>query len=313
MRKRIALAARGVNTTKFWKIVPAAVLAGGLAAAAPAVAASASPVATPPAGVNVGGPIQYAPQLAHLAPKTHLPEKESAHADAPPGTYYSGNWAGYVDIAHAYKPFTYIGATFAMPVLSASEKSACVTAAEDDSYGQSETAYWVGFDGWSNGTVEQTGTATYCLSNGTVGIYAWYEMYPASPDVFTFTGVNPGDKIVVTVTYSGSDKYDLYLHDVTNGGHFNAVTSGKDVRGSAEVITEDPGGGPAGGWYLADYGVVNYTGSFVKGAGVTGTMNSSSPWSGGNRIDEEYDSVMQSTTVLNSNGTDFSDVFDAAS
>jgi hypothetical protein len=299
-----------------WKLLPAAILAAGAVAAAPAVA-SASPQPTLPAGVTAGGPMQYAPSI-HI-PKTDLPNVQAeTHADVAAGTLYSYNWAGYVDLPKSGKSFTFVGAAFTIPVQTANEKNNCVTAARDDSVGVSYAYYWAGLSGWSNTTannttVQQEGAATKCLPNGTVSNFAWYEMYPNNP--VAFTGVSPGNKIVVTTTYANG-KYDLYLHDVTNGGHFNVVESCVSggygcARTSAEVITEDPGYGPEGGEWLAPYGAVNYSGTGVKGSGVSGPLSKSSDWSGW-RIDEEYKgSVMQTTRSLNAAGNAFTDDFNA--
>jgi hypothetical protein len=286
---------------KFWKLLPAGILIAGAAVALPAVSASASPGPALPAGVSVNNGMQYAPQLSHLQP-----------VSARSTLYYSGNWAGYVDVAHANKPFTYVGSTFVMPKMTAEERSNCDTAAADSPSGYAEASQWVGLDGWKNGTVEQDGATSYCGGGVTDGIYVWYEMYPADPTVFTFTGVNPGDKVVAQTIYSGG-KYTFEVNDDTNGKSFKAVVSNsKLIRGSAEVIDEDPGGGPAGGYYLADYGTATYTGSFVRSVSNTGTLSNSASWTGGNKVDEDYNSIlMQSTSNLNSAGTIFSDTFES--
>jgi len=305
---------------KFWKLLPTAALVAGVLAVVPAAAwASTSAGPKPPPGVTVGGPVEYAPNI-HPPKTPHLPIKESIPPSLatvlPKNTLVSGNWAGYVDIAHSGKTFTYAGTTFTIPKQSAAQKAQCVEAAKEDPIGESWASYWVGLSGWNNSTVDNTtvqqdGVDTYCESNGVTGTLAWYEMYPLNP--VAFTGTNPGDKIVVTVTYA-SGKYDLYLHDTTNGGHFNVVASCPSgstcARTSDEVITEDPGGGPAGGVYLANYSSAGYTGASVKGSGVTGNLRGSSAWSGSNKIDEEYNGViMQTTGNLNNAGTAFFDTF----
>ncbi len=303
---------------KIWKLLPAVILAAG-AAAVPAVA-SASPAATPkpPPGVTVSGAIRYMPSIGASIPKTDLPDVAvaHAHADIASATLFSGNWAGYVDLPKGSHTFTEIATSFVIPRQTAAEESQCVTAAGEDSFGTSYAYYWGGLDGWSDDTVEQEGTATYCEDNGTIGNFAWYEMYPAAP--VTFTGVNPGDHIIVTTVYTGG-KYGLYVHDTTNGGRFNAVlacsANGGTAcdRNSAEIITEDPGGGPVGGVYLANYGAVSYSGTLAQGSGISGPISKTADWSGW-RIDEEYGTtIMQTTRDLNSAGNGFTDDFDAAS
>jgi len=275
---------------KFLKLLPAAILAVGVIAV-PA-AASASPL---PAGVPV--------------PKTHLPGLTNPGPGAvATNTLYSANWAGYVDLPKSGKTFTDVGTTFYIPRLSASQKSACVAAAAGTPNDTSYAAYWAGLDGANNGTVEQEGVAQYCQGDGTTGLYAWYEMYPANPVPF-FGAVNPGDKIVVVTLYTGG-KYNLYLHDVTNGFHFNVKESGNGKRASAEVITEDPGDGNPSVWHLADYGSAKYTNSIVKGSGVTGPLSKSSAWSSFrvNEVDNNGH-TMQTTKDLNRSGNGFADDF----
>jgi hypothetical protein len=292
--------------TEFTRIAATVAVAAGLAlvpAAAMASAGSAAGLPAPP-GVTAAGPIQYAPQL-HV-PRTHLPVRTSPSAEtALPGTFASGNWAGYIDIADPGKTFTYVNTHFRIPTLSATQLSQCVANAIEDPSGVSYAYYWVGLDGWTDNTVEQVGAATYCDSNGSTGTFAWYEMYPANP--VTFTGTHPGDEIAVTVSYAGG-KYDMAFADSTSGGHFSSVqpcaAASTCDRSSAEVLTEDPGGGPP--VYLAPYGSMSYTSVSAKASGVTGNLGSSSAWSGSNRIEEEYGAIMQAPAALVSTGTGFS-------
>jgi hypothetical protein len=106
-------------------------------------------------------------------------------------------------------------------------------------------AFWVGLDGYSTDTVEQTGTEADC-SNGTAVYGAWYEMYPR--DSFSIVEpVSPGDSFTASVTYLGkvfyglTKEFELTLSDTTKGW------SKKETRwlrtaqlGSAEAIAEAP-------------------------------------------------------------------------
>jgi Peptidase A4 family len=252
------------------------------------------------AGVLAAGALGISGGIAAASPPT-LPSLEA----------YPGNWAGYVDIADSGKTFTYVGATFTIPKLDAAQKIQCVAGARKAKAGDSYASYWVGLDGNTDRTVEQVGVETYCTADGYTGAFALYEMYPRNAVESTIE-TNPGDKIVVDVTYLDDDKYGLYLHDVTNGQFFDVVEACPSTcnRNSAEVITEDPGGDPPD-YVLADYGSVNYSGVSVKGSDVTGTLKGSSAWSGNNKIDEGSGGVtMQTTSDLNSAGTAFSDTFD---
>jgi hypothetical protein len=44
-------------------------------------------------------------------------------------------------------------------------------------FGDQYAAFWVGLDGYSSSTVEQTGTDSDCVGKNP-SYYAWYEFYP---------------------------------------------------------------------------------------------------------------------------------------
>src|SRR5207245_6374355 len=56
------------------------------------------------------------------------------------------------------------------------------------------SSFWVGIDGYSSGTVEQTGTDSDC-QNGVPTYYAWYELFPQPPFLINSISVHPGDVI----------------------------------------------------------------------------------------------------------------------
>jgi hypothetical protein len=281
--------------------------AAGMSVSLGASAATFAPGSPPPlAGqVVVGGPLR-------LAPNAHLPAMgKPRHMTRANGTWYSTNWSGYVDLPG--KTFQSVAARFTIPKLSSAEKAECEASAAVDSAGEADSSYWVGLDGWTSPTVEQTGVDQYCDSNGT-GLYSWYEMYPLNP--VAYTGVNPGDQIYVSVVYDASEhNYVLHLADLTNGGYIitrQALPSGYSVTNtSAEVITEDPGASAAGGLYLANFGTAGFTGASVRSStGYLGGLHSSSAWSGDNKIIETYHADMATPSGLDSTGRTFSDVFD---
>jgi peptidase A4-like protein len=82
--------------------------------------------------------------------------------------------------------------------------------------------------------------------------------------------VNPGDAVKVSVTFTGS-AYNLALTDITTRSALNTTQSCPSGptcgNQSAEVITEDPGGGVASGFDLADFGMINDTGVAVTAVG----------------------------------------------
>jgi hypothetical protein len=166
----------------------------------------------------------------------------------------SSNWSGYAAT----------GGTGAFTSVSASwtEPTATCTSRRSTQY----AAFWVGLDGYSSGSVEQTGTDSDC-DGRTPDYYGWYEMYPANPVYFS-NAVSAGDHFSASVTFSGSETYTLVLTDSTKGWtqRITQNESGLD-RSSAEVITEAPSSG-TGVLPLADFGTVNYSGATANGTAL---------------------------------------------
>jgi hypothetical protein len=121
-------------------------------------------------------------------------------------------------------------------------------------------APWVGIDGYSSSTVEQTGVATDC-SSGSPVYQAWYEMYPASPVYYSLSSypVRAGDHVTGTVTRSGTT-YTLKLTNSTRGWTKATTASLSASNASAEVIIESPTGS-----YPA-FGTVNFSSSSINGS-----------------------------------------------
>jgi len=239
-------------------------------------AASASAAASTGAGAARGSaPARGTHALEirgfRLAPGVHLPRTRLPHL-APKMTVYSTNWGGHAATATSGSTLKQVSAAFNVPSVN------CASSPPGSS-GSAYAVHWVGLDGYSDATVEQAGVAGYCTSTaGPPAYVAWYEMFPQDPVVFT--GINPGDAITASVGYDRSTRlYNLLITDVTTGGVVSSsqpCPSGSTCqRTSAEVITEDPGQGVAGGYNLADFGQENYTGATVVSAnGTKGTLSS---------------------------------------
>jgi hypothetical protein len=171
----------------------------------------------------------------------------------------STNWSGYAATG-SNGAFTSVSASWTQPTATCSSSSG--RRGGSDQY----AAFWVGLDGYSSDSVEQTGTDSDC--NGrTPDYYGWYEMYPADP-VYYSNPVAPGDHISASVTFSGSDAYKLVLTDSTQGWTQTVTKdeSGFD-RSSAEVITEAPSSN-TGVLPLADFGTINYTSAAANGTAL---------------------------------------------
>lgn len=149
-------------------------------------------------------------------------------------TVSSGNWSGYADIPlRAGYIFRYSFSRFTVPSLN------CTTTTASNN----EVGIWVGIDGYSSDTVEQTGIAGGCIG-GTPSYYAWYEMYPKPPVVIS-PAISAGDAIAVWVRSTGGQHFTVNLTDMTTGVVSQTSTlCGTSMQcklGSTEAIVESPG------------------------------------------------------------------------
>ncbi len=101
-------------------------------------------------------------------------------------------------------------------------------------------AFWVGLDGYTSSTVEQTGTTSDCIFSIPI-YYAWYEFYPNGV-VLVDVPVKAGDVISASVVYNATpNNFTVTITDVTSGKsatHTQAVSGA--ARSSAEWIAEAP-------------------------------------------------------------------------
>ncbi len=156
------------------------------------------------------------------------------------GTVVSGNWSGYAVTSAAGSITSAIG-SWIVPIAT------CGTGTERNT----GTSDWVGIDGYSSRTVEQTGTDSDCDA-GKPKYYAWYELYPKPGRTISTITVHPGDVMSASVTYAHG-KFTITTTDTTTG---NSFTTSKPVAGakrnSAEWIAE------ANATHLTDFGTVSF-------------------------------------------------------
>jgi hypothetical protein len=229
-----------------------------------------------------------APSALMAAPLLHAPVQhtQGAHplflqSHGRNATTSSTNWAGYA--AHG-STYTSVSATWTQPA---------VTCSKGDGY----SSFWVGLDGYASSSVEQTGTEADC-SGGTAYYSAWYEMYPAYPVTYS-NAVYAGDKFTATVTYLGSNKYQLVLKDTTEGWTKTTTKTQSGLsRSSAEIIAEAPSDS-SGPLPLSDFGKVSFTSSLVNGSSLGGFSYDSI-----NMVDSS--GTTQASTSSLSSGTSFS-------
>lgn len=195
------------------------------------------------------------------------------------GHVTSRNWAGYVSLPQ--------GGTSTFNVVSSTWVEPTVTCASPDAW----TVFWVGLDGWLDGTVEQGGSSARCV-NGVPHYQTWWETYPTN-SIQTVNTIRPGDRITATVTYTPSTgRYAIVVKDVTTGKAFTRnVTCASNTtckRSSAEVIAEDVGRFGSNSYFpLARYGPTTFlntleknqangSGAFASGAWANDAITESS-------------------------------------
>jgi hypothetical protein len=161
----------------------------------------------------------------------------------------STNWSGYAVTGNR---FTSVSGSWTEPTVTCS--------------GTAYSSFWVGLDGDTSGTVEQTGTDADC-SGSTPKYYAWYEMYPKFPVNLSGT-VRPGDKLSASVTTDGRGVFTLTISDSTQGWTNQTTARLKSAKlASAEVIAEAPSSS-GGVLPLANFGTVNFTGATANGVSL---------------------------------------------
>jgi hypothetical protein len=220
------------------------------------------------------------------------------------GTAESTNWSGYAVLGSS---FTSASGSWVVPAVNCS-------GVRGDQY----SAFWVGLDGYSSSTVEQTGTLSDCV--GRTAVYsAWYEFYPQGLIEIGSLPVKPGDIMFASVVYSTStEKFTVTIKDETTGKSYSksASVSGAS-RSSAEWIAEAPCCTNGGGILpLADFGTVNFGADSTGVSGTNFATDSSNSGSIGSFLSVNYveinktgssSSPQTSTcTALSSDGTSFS-------
>jgi hypothetical protein len=170
----------------------------------------------------------------------------------------STNWSGY---AVTGSKFTSVSSSWTEPTATCSKTA--------------YSSFWVGLDGDTSNSVEQTGTDADC-SGRTPQYYAWYEMYPKYP-VNLSNPVHPGDHLTASVTTNGSGNFTLTISDSTQGWTFSTPQKLKSAKlASAEVIAEAPSSS-RGVLPLANFGTVSFNGASANGSLLTSTTPNIDP------------------------------------
>lgn len=167
--------------------------------------------------------------LAAFSPALAIPSLITAPAMNLAGVngsaYESLNWSGYA-VTGSTDSVTAVAGSWIVPAVTGTSNS--------------YAAFWTGIDGFSDSTVEQTGTISY-MNGATPTYYAWYEFYPSPMYEITSVPIAVGQTISASVTYIGSNEFTLVLTDVSTSKSFTTtITDTSAQRTSAEWIVEAP-------------------------------------------------------------------------
>jgi hypothetical protein len=192
----------------------------------------------------------------------------------------SSNWSGYADINDTFQ--TLSSSWVEPPVNCASTHGGLLgLGATHSAY----SSFWVGLDGYTSSSVEQTGSDSDCTNGGTPSYYAWYEMYPAASVQLSTTQypVHAGDTMTAMVmSNAAGTSFTLMLKDTVNGvakWNFSIPETASSVpaRTSAEFVAEAPSQCAlifCSELPLANFGTVTFTNAFAADTkGASGSVS----------------------------------------
>jgi len=194
---------------------------------------------------------------AQVPPRQHAPMR--LHQRLPSGKVESENWSGYAVTGTA---FTSAKGSWIVPSVTCTKTP------------NTYSAFWVGIDGYSSTTVEQTGTSSDC-SGTSPSYYAWYEFYPEPSIEITAVPVSPGNKISAEVTYNGTEFTITITNETTGKSATKSARVSGAKRTSAEWIAEAPCCTRAGGILpLSDFGTVDFGQDYTDVSGTNDATDS---------------------------------------
>ena len=207
----------------------------------------------------------------------------------------SENWGGYAVASRLNAPLSgsvsEVKGTWKVPALSASGSDHTASSA------------WVGIDGYSDSTVEQTGTEHDMTPDGPV-YYAWFEMYPKFGYRILNFPVEAGDTISAEVRYVGNSRFTLTIANLTRNVTFSTTERRKAGRQSAEWIVEAPYSG--GTLPLADFGTLTFSGCSATLNGHTGGIGDAAWQHDAIAMATQNGTVKARPSTLSGGGTGFS-------
>jgi hypothetical protein len=210
----------------------------------------------------------------------------------------STNWSGYAIETNLVNPASNavgdVKGTWTVPTLICTSLNTYSSA-------------WVGIDGYSDNTVEQTGTEHDCV-NGQPQFSAWYEMYPKMSKRVNLT-IRAGDTISAEVKYTTKNQFQLTLMNQTTGQLFVTVQKANAQRQSAEWVMEAPWSG--GVLPLTNFGTITFTNSQATINGHTGTVSDAAWQKDSINMVTSSGGAKATTSALSADGSSFSVTWNA--
>lgn len=209
--------------------------------------------------------VTVAPQNASvITPRQHAPRRIAGfRPDRIIGDVTvsdSTNWSGY---AVTGSSFTSAKASWTIPTVNCSKTP------------NTYSSFWVGLDGWTSSTVEQTGTDSDC-NGSTPSYYAWYEFYPKGSVLISGVPVSPGNKMSASVNYTGTEFTISITNESTGKTYSKSSRVSSAKRSSAEWIAEAPCCTNGGGILpLADFGTADLGEDYTDVSGTNYATDSS--------------------------------------
>jgi hypothetical protein len=269
-----------------------------------------------------------APQAASISPfktgataSSHLPftlkriASSAVHhglTGAPRARFWestSGNWSGYavpLETSNTKDTFSEVQGTWTVPT---------VTGSADATY----SSLWVGLDGYTSSTVEQTGSESDWTGTGQSN-YVWFETYPNYAYEIENFPASPGDTISATVKYIGQETVrtgrrttrveDVFQMTITNNSQkvsytipTSYTTIASAARSSAEWVMEAPYSGEI--LPLADFGETGFSNCEAASTHTSGKLAPINTWIPDPLTMIDPDGGSATPSALTSNGHDF--------
>ena len=210
----------------------------------------------------------------------------------------SNNWSGYA--VQPAQPLTEVVGSWVQPAATCGQSTE-----------RTLSAFWIGFDGYKNETVEQIGTQAKC-GDGAAAYIGWWQMYPAPVGFLSMTTypVQPGDTLTASVIRSGTS-YALSLQS-SEGWTFSTTQTGDAANASAEWIASSPKLCPTCQFAdLTDFGTVTFSGARAADGAALRSIGSF-PRAGGPQVITMLgsgDITRAQPGALTANGKGFSDTW----